>query len=1028
MKRWIHILLLALITTSGLAKPVTLEKAREKASVFLTSNNIELANNHSNSHARRAKQHDNQPSYYIFNATDRQGFVVVSGEDATCEILAYSEKGHFGDKMPEGLLALLDNYDRQIHAVRGGQAKAAPAKARRHDTISPIISSQWDQGWATKEGDAYNMLCPTIDDKHCVTGCVATAMAQVMHYYQWPKEVTMPIPGYESGNIGKLDTIPPTTFNWLLMPDIYDGDETMEEKSEVAKLMLYCGISALTKYDLKLSEALGSDATRALKDYFGYSSKIRYIKRADYDDDRWEETIYHELACSRPVIYFGFSSNGGHCFICDGYSTDDFYHINWGWGGEYDGFFKLSILTPEAPSISGILPEDVEEGYSMNQHAIIGIIPAANSTAEIIHFADSVVKTLCVNNWDNNGDGELDTYEAKMVLSLDNVFYNAKDITSFNELNHFKNLKTISAQAFEGCEKLESIKLPNNVTNIGSQAFKGCAKLQAIFIPKLVAEIGEEVFGYCRMLSSITVDEENKTFIGGNTYNAIINKDNNNLVAGCNESKLPNSLQAIGPGAFSGCDRISVLPLPDDLISIGDRAFASCTSLTNITLPATIDFIGKEAFAGCKKLGCIYVNNPEPATCGADAFKDVHAMVYVPKATIERYLNASEWNKMRLVEVMDNDYIEFDDIAFTKYRGGHIDMALRNIDDVVGFQFRLTLPKGVHITCDSTGYPDVKPSRRISNHTLRCTRQDDGTYVFLLMSWTLEKVKDNEGTILGFNVEVDDTIKAASYTMTVSNVTISTIEQDIINSVHNAPIEKVMKIRDYDLGDVNGDKHINVTDVMIVVDYILNSLPNPMVVEYGDLDQDSNIDVTDAMRIVQIILNSNVEDDEDDTPPVNETLFIASPTPHVITMGLESDGHCTAMQMRLVLPKDATVSDLRLNDDLSSHHAITANDNGDGSCNVIVYSNDGTPFPKGRTPIIYIETPNDEGRISVSKIIATNTHFETLRLRGFTSDMDAIRETESPDDETAPIYNLAGQRINTPHKGIYIVKGRKFIK
>lgn len=322
--------------------------------------------------------------YYVYNVEDNGGFVIVSGDDRTVAILGYADSGSFDpDDLPDGLRYMLDGYVEQMEwldevgEVNGArevnEVQQTQQSAARH-AIAPLIETRWNQG------APYNSLCPEIEGEKTVTGCVATCMAQLMYYYQLPTGQTTAIPGYTTTTKDKngenysliVEGLTPTTFNWGAMKTIYTNNDT-DPYDAVATLMEYCGVSLQMIYGLGSN---GGSATYsecipyALRAYFGYDGGVRNTYRKNYNYSEWVSLIYSELEASRPVALGGQSMGGGHSFICDGYDTDDYFHINWGWGGSSDGYFRLSVLQPWEQGIGG---SSTLDGFSFSQNATIGI-------------------------------------------------------------------------------------------------------------------------------------------------------------------------------------------------------------------------------------------------------------------------------------------------------------------------------------------------------------------------------------------------------------------------------------------------------------------------------------------------------------------------------------------------------------------------------------------------------------------------------------------------------------------------------
>ena len=317
---------------------------------------------------------------FLFDVKDNGGFVIVSGDDRVRPVLGFGESGSIDpDNIPDNMKAWLQGYADEIawlqqQEPQGSAPKAARSKVGSHSTtaIPPLCTSTWNQN------APYNNLCPTYRSgwgtSRCATGCVATAMAQVMYFHKWPQAATKVIPGYYSPTEGlDLSDLPATTFDWNNMKDSYSGSYTTAQGNAVAKLMQYCGYSVKMDYSSS-SGAYTEDVAVALREYFDYNaSTTKFVSRSSYTYAKWTDLIYHELSESRPVVYGGLSSGGGHEFVCDGYkyeNSTDFFHINWGWGGLSDNYFVLSALDPDQQGIGGSSSTD---GFHYGQDAVVGI-------------------------------------------------------------------------------------------------------------------------------------------------------------------------------------------------------------------------------------------------------------------------------------------------------------------------------------------------------------------------------------------------------------------------------------------------------------------------------------------------------------------------------------------------------------------------------------------------------------------------------------------------------------------------------
>ena len=324
-------------------------------------------------------------AYYVFNAQQGHGFVIVSGDDRTqLPVLGYSDKGYFDpDNVPVNMQDLLDTYAEEIAMLDQGliTSEPAPIPTKASNVVKPLLKSQWGQ-------DApFYFQCPKVGNEYCVTGCVATAMAQIMYYHKWPNSTSQTIPAYTSqtNNIS-LSQLATTTFNWSAMKDYYERTETSTTSTAnaaVARLMQYCGQAV--QMDYGTNESSGHDGSEVFVDYFRYSTKARELYRCDYAYTQWENYILTELKASRPVMYTGFKHKGGHCFVCDGYDGNGYYHFNFGWYGSKDGYFLLTAVNPKGGGTGSIQGNN---GYVMSQRIFTGLEPNTISTSELNSVAE----------------------------------------------------------------------------------------------------------------------------------------------------------------------------------------------------------------------------------------------------------------------------------------------------------------------------------------------------------------------------------------------------------------------------------------------------------------------------------------------------------------------------------------------------------------------------------------------------------------------------------------------------------------
>lgn len=370
MKRQLALLIAAVaISFSLCAEPVTPSQARRIAEGFFGKQSKSIK-----SAITPQTQEGSDAPYYAFNAGG-EGFVIVAGDDILGNIIGYSNEGSFSmEGAPSNLKAWLNTYAQYAkeatkHAAKSIQQAGIPV-------VAPLLGNiKWGQG------SPYNAKCPTYTSQGSTTnyyvGCVATAMAQIMQYYKYPSTGT----GSHSytSNIGTLSAdFGNTTYHWDDMLDSYSGASTQTQRDAVATLCAHLGISVNMTYEPSGSGAYSQMVSGALKNYFGYDKGISYISRDYYTSSEWMAFIKNELDAKRPVFYSASNDDGlgGHAFVCDGYDSNDFVHINWGWEGKSNGYFMVNYLNPDDLGIgSG------SGGYNTGQEIIIGIQPSGKTNA-----------------------------------------------------------------------------------------------------------------------------------------------------------------------------------------------------------------------------------------------------------------------------------------------------------------------------------------------------------------------------------------------------------------------------------------------------------------------------------------------------------------------------------------------------------------------------------------------------------------------------------------------------------------------
>lgn len=302
---------------------------------------------------------ENRPLYIFVD--DNGSFVIISGDNRARKILGYGNNWN-SDSTPAAVDSLLTSYVAQINSINDSASTIWTAGTTEANASEKILNTaQWGQE------TPFNDLSPS----GYPAGCVATAMATVMKYHEWP-ECGRGFNSYEWGGQMLSCDFANTPFDWSNMLDYYSETTgyTEIQADAVAQLLKACGISVNMYYASDGSAATIMDAAIALNKHFKYDGSCQYLSLNDFNIDEWENLIRNEIDAGRPVIYSGKSSSGaGHAFVCDGYNSDGLFHFNWGWNGGCNGFYALSALKP------------LFTDYSLNGAMLINIFPTNDDTA-----------------------------------------------------------------------------------------------------------------------------------------------------------------------------------------------------------------------------------------------------------------------------------------------------------------------------------------------------------------------------------------------------------------------------------------------------------------------------------------------------------------------------------------------------------------------------------------------------------------------------------------------------------------------
>ena len=569
--------------------------------------------------------------YYIFNFNDSTGYAIVGGDDRMPAIVGYSDKGTLNpDSLPVNLKGFLAAYKATVESVEEGDTAAVKnvkaamkREAGSYTPIAPLLGGiEWSQN------APFNNLCPKYDGKHnAVTGCVATAMAQIMRYWKYPSSLLEGIPAYVSHRYNiPIDSIPNGIgYDWDNMPEKYNGDFTNNQAFAVATLMQHIGASVKMDYGPE-SGAYDKDVIPALTHYFGYDKDIiKMLDRTNFEWEDWNKILQDELGKKRPMYYSGSTLFERHAFVCDGMDSDGYYHINWGWGAD-NGYFDITILSPGENFIR----------YNIRNIAILGIVPnKAQDKQPSFSFDRLYVSDSGVSFDETYRKKSTDPFYGSYISSsvYPKTTFNTPTIwLAIGEKDENGNFVKISEESAkfntQNMPSVVSVNIPichaftkgtHRLVLIQStddektwQACYGNGRQVEVYVTE------HEIFDKYSRYKEMEAEGLNFQVDRMEHYASVINGNNlENVVipefVNCDGVDYP--VQLISSRCFAKCDKIESIFIPKTVESLGriiddysyEGCFGGCTNLKEILFEKGIKLktIGGYCFQGCKSLKSI---------------------------------------------------------------------------------------------------------------------------------------------------------------------------------------------------------------------------------------------------------------------------------------------------------------------------------------------------------------------------------------------------------------------------------------
>ena len=714
------------------SQQITKKRALEKANRFITSQAGQTTRRISGQSVQLTLA-SNTEDYYIFNDEQNGGYVIIGGDERQQEVLGYSPDGHFdANSISDNFQSLLDGYASQAAYLRTHPNYAPPAAKRvKGVVVSPLLDCTWGQGFP------YFNMCPTVNGDHCLTGCVATAFAQIMYYHKWPEKGKGQV-SYDSDGQTYSADLSQSTYRWDLMLPSYDENSSQASQDAVALLMKDVGYAFQTYYGLGDSGA-SSDAERLIE-HFDYDQSMRILFREYCDQETWDNTIVEELVNNRPVYLDGGSPTGGHAMVIDGCDSQGYYHFNFGWDGRENGYFATSGIYYDADQsiLVGIkkneggqksytfcanddfvyLPEDgwmTITGYGIRIYHYGRSGDDYYSASAVENIATHDVIYCNEQKWGKDywipidlPDGDYRVYPVARAEGQDwqkIVFSDNRQ--AFVDLNVTNGIRTFSNNnlydglqdgAYEIDDVYYFLDFDTKEAKVTFKNDKFDGYSDDVTIPGhfnyegtdfTVTTIGEYAFRECR-IGTLTIPNTVKN-IETSFYSANIGK-----IVFEEGSQLEN----IGGLCFNALKTMDMeMNLPEGLSLLPTHIFQSCWA-TWFSLPSTLTTIEGTPFNYSRNLRTLVVNNPTPITLPKDFFLGVdwkRCTLYVPEGCVERYASAENWKDFGQIKVLEDTvtvdgvkYILHDDLTATVFNAYYVQ------------QEAFTLPSA--ITCNGKNY------------------------------------------------------------------------------------------------------------------------------------------------------------------------------------------------------------------------------------------------------------------------------------------------------------------------------------
>lgn len=571
----------------------------------------------------------------IVVAANQSGMVILSKNADFNPILGYTDRKTTIEEAPPAFHAWLNDINEYLKTQKVLPKNHPFKSGNLKDKVEPLLETQWSQE------TPYNDKCPLFTDgkTRCPTGCVPTAIAQIVNYHKYPShgngivsythtfksDPSQPVElSFDYGN---------TYFDWDNMLPTYKAESGYSEKqaNAVSTLMYACGVMAKAEYNYYQTNSSGKSIISGLLRNLNYASASIISILDIASDSLWMDIIYSNLSRSLPVFYSYLltAPNTGHAVVLDGYDSNGLFHVNFGWGGSADGYYKMFYMQPSDHSIyqkDGTIIYNIRPNKGNFNHktvnidvpgTLIDLLPESEwaeiDTLKIVGNinGDDLNTLRMMGGWINAGYGSRVTGQSLIHLDLTDSKIVEGGVSSSPYVSTKNDV--ITPYAFECCNGLMSVSLPSSAKEVGGYAFHDSG-IQHLYIPKNIQKIGSWAFSIANL---------NKVFFEKGSG---LKEIKESAFQGCafETFELPSSVETIGSWGFAYCKNLRHIGFSVDskLNYIGDNTFRMC-ALESLNVPSSLTWISNQSFYLCSRLSSVtFQENSQLEMISTGAFEE----------------------------------------------------------------------------------------------------------------------------------------------------------------------------------------------------------------------------------------------------------------------------------------------------------------------------------------------------------------------------------------------------------------------